>query len=321
MSNGSVIALEDNRDNDVYMVAKLADGNWWMGENLRLDNSATITASNTNNPLVDNGTVALKQTWYQNSSLSIAATTANHLSPSLTNRTNGNTYASFTGWCQLVANDDNHNTNCFNQSMLNVWNKLHITNTATTGYTHDYSQSVTQSVGATTQTSPSHTNLNYPVYSYGNYYNWYSATAGKGTYSMTSGDADGDICPIGWHLPYGGNSDIGSSIVSGGFSYLDTKLTSPDGSHGTGGNQNNDSIAVQRWRIFPNNFVCAGSWGDGSSGASTSRRGEIGSYWSPKATDKFNAGGGLIMFKSGVAPGSGGASKTTGWAVRCVINS
>ena len=45
--NGTVIALKDIRDNDVYAVAKLADGKWWMIENLRLDYDANITTSNT----------------------------------------------------------------------------------------------------------------------------------------------------------------------------------------------------------------------------------------------------------------------------------
>ena len=49
----TVIALRDERDNNVYAVAKLADGNWWMIENLRLDlndPNITINSSNTNNP-------------------------------------------------------------------------------------------------------------------------------------------------------------------------------------------------------------------------------------------------------------------------------
>lgn len=52
---GSVVAMLDVRDNNVYTVAKLDDGNWWMAENLRLDpnnlaNNTVISASNTNNP-------------------------------------------------------------------------------------------------------------------------------------------------------------------------------------------------------------------------------------------------------------------------------
>ena len=37
MTQGEVKALKDQRDNNVYTVAKLADGNCWMIENLRLD--------------------------------------------------------------------------------------------------------------------------------------------------------------------------------------------------------------------------------------------------------------------------------------------
>ena len=50
-SIGYVTALRDNRDNSVYSVAKLADGNWWMIENLRLNIAGrSIDAANTNNP-------------------------------------------------------------------------------------------------------------------------------------------------------------------------------------------------------------------------------------------------------------------------------
>ena len=45
LSSGSVTALTDTRDNTVYAVAKLADGNCWMIENLRLN--ATASTDNT----------------------------------------------------------------------------------------------------------------------------------------------------------------------------------------------------------------------------------------------------------------------------------
>ncbi|MBO7132356.1 hypothetical protein J6V85_03840 [Candidatus Saccharibacteria bacterium] len=49
MSVGDVTALTDTRDNDTYAVAKLADGNCWMIENLRLggDNPITLTTADT----------------------------------------------------------------------------------------------------------------------------------------------------------------------------------------------------------------------------------------------------------------------------------
>lgn len=40
---------------------------------------------------------------------------------------------------------------------------------------------------------------------YGGYYSWYTATAGTGTASMTSGNASSSICPKGWRLPTGGS--------------------------------------------------------------------------------------------------------------------
>ena len=43
----SVTALTDQRDNQTYAIAKLADGKCWMIENLRLENTATTGATNT----------------------------------------------------------------------------------------------------------------------------------------------------------------------------------------------------------------------------------------------------------------------------------
>lgn len=50
---GDSVELEDERDKNVYTVAKLADGRCWMTKNLRLDlgaSYANITVENTNNP-------------------------------------------------------------------------------------------------------------------------------------------------------------------------------------------------------------------------------------------------------------------------------
>ena len=50
LTSGQVTALTDSRDSNVYTVGKQADGNCWMMENLRLDNTATINSTNTDNP-------------------------------------------------------------------------------------------------------------------------------------------------------------------------------------------------------------------------------------------------------------------------------
>ena len=47
MPIGRITALKDQRDNNVYAVAKLADGKCWMIENLRLDNTASHNSDGT----------------------------------------------------------------------------------------------------------------------------------------------------------------------------------------------------------------------------------------------------------------------------------
>ena len=51
LAAGNVIALTDNRDDQTYAVAKLADGNCWLVENLRLvPSQVTFSTENTHNP-------------------------------------------------------------------------------------------------------------------------------------------------------------------------------------------------------------------------------------------------------------------------------
>ena len=238
MPIGTIIALKDNRDNEVYTVAKLADGNCWMTENLRLDNNTTINATNTNNPI----------------------STFTALSPSSDS------------WCT------DNSSSCFNQSLLN---------------TNNIANTVSPMTG---------TNAN--IYSYSNYYNWYSATAGNGTRSISSGTVAGDICPAGWHLPYGGNttSEKGGN-TSGGFYYLNQQM---------GGNTS--ATGSNNWRSFPNNFVYSGYW----IGSSAYSRGYNGRYWSSTALNTYLAYY-LYFDSSSVAP-TDSDRKGDGLSVRCVVS-
>ena len=252
--NGYVTALKDSRDNEVYAVAKLADGNYWMIENLRLDNSSELSLQNTNNP-------SLPLTNDYN-----AGITSNFLS------------ATSNSWCT------SSNAQCNNQSKLNTNN----TTLATTSPA--FSQNYTN--GA--HSSDFNTNL----YSYGNYYNWYSATAGRGIYETSSNQvAAGDICPAGWQLPYGGSGDAnsGKGNTSGGFYYLNNLL----------GNSSN------AWRSFPNNFIYSGYWYN----SQTSSRGNQGYYWSSTASST-NSAYYLYFYNSYV--GTSNTNKYNGSSVRCV---
>ena len=193
LASGAVTALKDTRDNNVYAVAKLADGNCWMIENLRLNNAASLTASNTDN-IASGFTLPASQT------------------------------PSETAWCTT------NNTTCMNAPYL-------------------YS-------GNTASPVSNMTSLNQNVYSYGNYYNWYAATGGRGLRS-TSSAATGSICPVGWRLPVGGNKSNSQ------FFALNTSVNS---------GATNTSLGLM---TYPVNFIYPGY----ISGTLTNR-GSEGRYWS-----------------------------------------
>ena len=248
---GYVTALKDTRDDQVYAVAKLKDGNYWMIENLRLDDTATLDSTNTNNPLITK----------------LSATS--------------------NSWSQSI-----------NHSYLN-------TNNTRLGDT-----SLIPSYNASTSSSQ--------WYSYGNYYNWYSATAGNGTKETgTNITVSGDICPTGWHLPYGGDGDgsegSNKGNTSGGFSFLDRKLG------GTGYSQMT-FIASNRWRSFPNNFIRFGGLWFVTSFYNVRNFVYDAYYWSSTANDMNSAYNLFFNLGANMSPGNSSAYKYNGFSVRCVLS-
>ena len=264
MPVGTVTALTDNRDGDTYAVAKLADDKCWMIENLRLDDSAELSVTNTNNP-------ALPLT-----NVYASGTTSNHLSPTI-NPTQ-------TAWC------GDNSADCDDQSMLNTNNTTLFTNNTASNYTIS---------GA-----------NGNVYSYGNYYNWYSATGGHGKKGSGDVATTGDICPAGWHLPTGKNA-------AGEFGVLDIAL----GGVGASSSSNTDptgAIMSLVYRAYPTNFIYSGV----IFGTTFFSRSSQGFY----ASSTPNAAGAsntlfLIVSSNSVDPGTYGSGKHRGLSVRCVIGS
>ncbi len=145
--------------------------------------------------------------------------------------------------------------------------------------------------------------------SHGFHYNWYTATAGRGTYSTTS-NATGDICPYGWHLPTGGDyGDFAAlSNALGGYQINDVAqfmnaYTSPNGA--TMGNIFNS---------FPNNFMNAGRH------YSSNTYINVGRYWTSTAINR-NSVRGLYINSDYVDPGVNYADyKYNGYSVRCLKN-
>ena len=138
------------------------------------------------------------------------------------------------------------------------------------------------------------------IYSMGNYYNWYSATAGTGTYSMISGNnAKGSICPAGWHLPTGD--------TDGEFSALDRAM-------GGTGEYQNTTEASNRWRTYPVNYIYSGY----AYGSSLDVRGFDGLVWSSTAYSSNVAY--ILNFDSdNVNPGMVLSVTYVGFSVRCAF--
>ena len=229
---GTMIALEDERDGNVYTVVKHEDGNWWMMENLRLNlasNSTTITNLNTNNP----------------TDAFVTAASAHPLSS--------------VAWC--TTND----SSCDDQIFHNTNN-------------------ITNADGSARN-------------QYSVYYNWYTATAGQGTYDFTSGDVPGDICPAGWHLPTGGANG----------EYYNLSYAANNNSNVT-----NNSLAL---RAYPYNFVYGGI----DTGSALAGRGTYGHHWSSTASGNNNAYY-LGINNSYTRPGTSSATKYNGYSVRCLAN-
>ena len=233
MEFGEFVALRDTRDNNVYSVAKLEDGNCWMVENLRLDPSTTtFSSSNTNSPTAE----------------------------FITNAPNSSS-------SNTLCNDDEDtcmDTIGFNANAINR------------------------------NLSPSYSNnsVSRSWYSYGVMYNWYTATAGNGTYDTDSTNASGDICPAGWRLPTGGQSG----------EFVNLNDLANDGSLIT------DAGLVK----FPDNFIYSGDFNNTIPGG----RNNYGRFWSATSEGNLNAYR-LGIVTSGATP-TGSYKKWDAFAVRCI---
>ncbi len=181
----SVSALTDSRDGNTYAIAKLIDGNCWMIENLRLDNSVTATTIASDSQGIGGNFTKLpanvNATWGSDTSNDVyGADTTTYPNA------DGNTYTKYT-LPQLNTNNTNRN--------------------------------LTTSYNGTGNT------IYYQWYAYGNYYSWAAAMANTTSmYSYSDSDTAGtSLCPTGWRLPYGSSSNNGAT--SKGFFYLHTLTT------------------------------------------------------------------------------------------------
>ncbi|MBQ6414180.1 hypothetical protein IJI28_00965 [Candidatus Saccharibacteria bacterium] len=191
------------------------------------------------------------------------------------------------GWCGT--NDEE----CVDQSRLNTTN--------------------------TTSRATNPTNNRTSIYSYGHYYNWYSATAGRGTRSKSSGNAVGDICPSGWHMPTGNTAGATSP---GEFGLLTNSLGGYKNANNVpqkmdGNTTPTQVVMIFRLHHFPNNFVFSGNL----SGGSIDNRGTRGQYWVSTAAST-NSSCAINYYNSSTSSFYPGINydfyKRIGRTVRCV---
>ena len=290
----SVSALTDQRDGETYAIAKLADGNCWIIENLRLESAGTV-GNNQIDPTVTNQSLAQG---YATSSI----------------------YGNFIGLANAESNDFTDSTTANSlYSTDGSGGTINIGSIDSPGFRipryNDYNNQSDPTKRPQNPTTNSATNYSAgsSMYSYGNYYTWAAVMANTIYYDgPTTTDAAGktsesvntSICPSGWKLPYG--RATGKGITPGGYSYLDTKLG------GTGAGQVT-AEASNRWRKFPNNFLFSGYLNTGSSFA----KGTNAYYWTTTAYD-LNSSYYTSIISSGVYPGTSFGNKFFGYTVRCV---
>ena len=139
---------------------------------------------------------------------------------------------------------------------------------------------------ASSFTESYNTNSAYLDSTYGGYYNFYTATAGWGTDSVTSGNSPKDICPKGWSLPTGGSSGEFKTLY-------------------------NNYNSISRIQGEPN-FALSGHVSNGI----VYDQGTNGFFWSSTVPDA-NSAYDLALTSPNVFPDSS-SNKYLGFSVRCV---
>ena len=277
----NVTALTDLRDDQTYAVARLADGNCWMVENLRLsaDNTRDVSAS------------SLSQGYGGNTEYGSFIGLADSENGSFSNASAPNSLYSIEGSTTInLGSDDYPNYRFPRYNNTNTSNR---------------------------STNPDSSNAN--IYSYGNYYTWAATMANTKYYS--SGYLDGglesdnsnlantSLCPAGWRLPYG--ADINNSVYDGDLAKLDVAM----GGNGLINSINNLSglSMSEYWRKFPNNQIYSGNM----NGSTVDNLGSNGYLWTTTAYG-YNKAYGFSVGASYINPGVDPYNKYYGFSIRCI---
>ncbi len=294
LTQGAVTALTDQRDNNTYAVAKLADGKCWMIENLRLNNTNS-----------DNATGALAQGYGTSSTYGNFIGLANPETANFTNNTTANS---------IYYSDTQSGTASINIGTTNFpgYRMPRFRNDNTN----------TDSTANPNTTVANMTSVNRNIYSYGNYYSWPAAKANTSSFNsiVNSNAADTSICPKGWRLPKGGGNktnesanDFWSLIVNGINNSVNPANYDSSTTPYYNGLEEVGPVS-KKIRTFPNNFVYSGHVID----SSIAERGATAHYWSAAASG--NNAWSFYLSSTYIRPGNGVSTTYYGFSVRCVLS-
>ena len=287
MNIGDVTARKDIRDDNVYTIAKLADGKCWMIENLRLSEDANINPSNTHSNNGAFGGVFTGLAKSENSNYS--------------NTANANSLYSTDGTTTNIISDGNSATWPYRFPRYN-------------------SNNINRSLTPSYKGSSSSTH--YQWYGYGNYYTWAAAIADTSHYTTNNQSIEAtSLCPTGWRLPKGGdknneaNNEFWALIVTG----LNNGINPANYDSSAQPYYTGTAEAGPVGKIlkdYPNNILYPGVYYS----SSIEDRGEEGGYMASTAYGSNNTYG-LNLYWSAVYPGSFVYLKGRGLSIRCLASS
>ncbi|MBQ3271015.1 hypothetical protein IJH10_00205 [Candidatus Saccharibacteria bacterium] len=266
--------LYDIRDRETYTIRKLADGNCWMTENLRKELAQGEVLTPATSDVTSNVTVGAATQPYDQAS------------------DNYYDWGVGTGGTQTEANTDRWLSRSTKKD--GIW-------TTETTPVQSVSDGRKQDLTGEDQKT-------------GVYYNWYTATAGTGTWSITTAgtQATDSVCPAGWQLPrYSAVNGTSTTAPNKSWMYLIRdiyQVISTQGDQGTG------STANARLHAFPFSLPYSGNvyWQSGG----TEGQGARGRFWSAGATSQTYARS-LRFDGTNVWP-EGSNGRLDGFSVRCV---
>ena len=295
MPIGTVTALTDFRDNQVYAVAKLADGKCWMIENMRLESEYTV-GNNANN------------SHYTNESL------AQGYAPS-------NGYGAFIGLAdaeQSGFSSAGGSNSIYSSDGTGIVDIEHID---APGYRmpryNNTNTSAPASEPADGQTS---------IYSYGNYYTWHAAIADTSYYDNNNLNVDEtSICPAGWGLPTGGmayttGSTTGVNVTGNELTYRDfynlgyKLMNNTTAYEDTPNNGQAYYDTNEAFRKYPNNFVYSGIY----DGSAAYNRGTQANYWAATTSGNDDGASYELYLDQDAWPGTKTELTYKAGSIRCV---